>query len=159
MTTKHCQHISHARYDKNKFFFCVCLSLNGRIFVSLKELGRVTSITFLLHFNAVLFSSFPSILHLSYALLNQIPFQYHHWLTHQAEFFLQFLMNNLIAVWTTSFLAIAPWDPMCAASGCCSLMWRWSSNKKWQVMLGPSSCFSHSPWVTCKPQLGTGWVF
>lgn len=56
--------------------------------------------------------------------------------------------------------ATASWVPTCAASWRCSLMWRWTSNKRrWQVMPGPSSCFSQSPWMICKPQLGTGWVF
>lgn len=93
MTRKRCQHISHTLYNKNEFFFFACLCF------SVSECQNVPRFkgaeTFLLPSNAVLFSSFPSILYLSYALFIQISFQRHHWLTHPAEFFLWLLTDHL----------------------------------------------------------------
>lgn len=129
VTTKHCQHLSHAVHDTNSLFFSGAFECFD---IPQLKGSKKGYFNYLLPSNTFLCSSFP-ITHLLYTCLIKIPFHYHHGLKLQAELFLQLLTSHLKTV-STSFrsslpsavdslsAAIPPHDPMHAASRCCTLM-------------------------------------
>lgn len=140
MTRKRCQHISHTLYNKNKFFFLlvyVLVFLNVRMSLGSKEQKLFCYLPMLFSFPvspAYCTSHMP----FSFRSPSNVTTGLHTQQNSSCNFSPTISRLPLItSFWSRApsavenrLAAIAPWDPTCASSWYCSLMWRWTSNKR-----------------------------